>query len=227
MDELILDTVVEEDPTLDEALNMLKYWQDKLQLGYWEFKLNIVDKSVIDYNGNCNFNCVKRQASINILQAKDRTPISGFHTTFEFILVHELIHILLGLALIDTEDNNLADTTVEHVVSALSTIVIKLDKNPTSKSKYPIPSYFVPHDSFPNVDSFNPSKLKVNYEDLDTNLSNNTRCIPEGMPCNGNVHKCVYHFQNRFYPPCLDCEPFKCPKQLLDKHNKTLCGTSS
>lgn len=79
-----------------EIQQKLKYWQEKLRLGDWKVKLELVPDHKLSSDslgGECNWSLFTKEAKIEISDTGESRD-DGVHTfDHEFILVHELLHL--------------------------------------------------------------------------------------------------------------------------------------
>jgi Zn-dependent peptidase ImmA (M78 family) len=105
---------------MTQVNQLLKKWQQRLGLGVW--RINVRWSSFKTEHGNVEFDSLHRIATIGINRPKHLPePI-----TVEYVLVHELLHlVLVELELVEKSKKDTKDMVLERVVNQLTNALLE------------------------------------------------------------------------------------------------------
>lgn len=109
----------------DQAIDLLREWQDDFRLRDWNIQLAIRRKCELPRHGDVNIVEEKKCAFIRLLHAEDADPKEMEPLDHELTVVHESIHVALaGFA--PTTDH--LDTIQEQAIHTLSQAFVRLKR---------------------------------------------------------------------------------------------------
>jgi hypothetical protein len=106
----------------------LRVWQQRLNLGTWALKVELVHPSAMEPKtlGNIHWDRTAKTATINVLSSYDYTlPAHEMLDDMEFTVVHELVH----LNLCSLPKNAASERNEEYAVNQIARALIDLEKH--------------------------------------------------------------------------------------------------
>ena len=111
---------------IDQARKLLAFWQGKLGLGAWRIKFEWLSKPEDNSHGHNEFDALHRTSIIRI----NRPGKLDSEVTVEYVLVHELLHLVLyELELVEKANKKQKEITLERVINQLTNALIERTKN--------------------------------------------------------------------------------------------------
>lgn len=105
---------------ITQVNQLLRKWQQRLGLGVWRISVKWVDLKT--EHGNVEFDSLHRIAVVGINRPK-RLPEP---ITVEYVLVHELLHlVLVELELVEKSKQDTKDMVLERVVNQLTNALLE------------------------------------------------------------------------------------------------------
>ena len=119
--------------TEEKAASLFVKWVKILRLEDWDihfyWRVHPAEMAIADSAGCTRLNWVCKQAVIEIADPeKYKMDMPGFDFDYEFILLHELMHLKLSLVDRNIQDDSMLGAVVHQLVDEMAKVLIKANR---------------------------------------------------------------------------------------------------